>query len=333
MFGEEHFLLEEAYIHLKPRIADDPSTQYDFEVIDIEDLPADKIFDKIVDSCSAYPFIAKQRTIIVKHFEKLTSGRVTKKKQQNPTLLKYLKSPQTTTFLVIMSSDEKLNGTTVKKTKSLPPFPYDYIIDNYEFIEFQGMYESKYPDWIKSRCQKFGKTIAGDAVELLVSLTNPTLRDISNELDKLFLFIGNRNNITKQDVNSAVGASKVYNVFELQKAVGKRQLPESLLIIENMLANDRQEMLIITMLTRYFTALWKTIELASSAGSNTYQLAPKIGVNPYFVNEYLSAVKKYKPEEIDSAFTQLCQADEQLKSSSTDSVYILQKMLISIMDL
>ena len=98
-----------------------------------------------------------------------------------------------------------------------------------------------------------------------------------------------------------------------------------------MLAADRQEMLIITMLTRFFTVLWKLSD-EPATGKNHFQLAGAVGINPYFVAEYLSALKKYKPEELDRAFIALAEADSQLKSTGGSSIMILQKMLLSIID-
>ncbi|MGA2296637.1 MAG: DNA polymerase III subunit delta [FCB group bacterium] len=335
--GEEEFLLDEAYIQLKNALCNDEVTHYDMEIIDTEEYSTDKIYDKIVDSCYAYPFVSERRIVIVKHFEKLTAGKISKKNQNNPSLQKYLSNPQPSTFLIIISSDEKLKGAgssaknkTEKSPKALP-FPYEIIIEKYEFIEFPTVYESKYPDWVVKRCQKFGKEITPDAVELLVAQTNPTLRELNNELTKILLYIGDKNQITLMDVGFIAGSSRVNNVFELQKAVGKRQLSIVLSIIENMLASERQEMLIMTMLTRYFVVLFKLIEERSSS-QNNFQLAGKVGVSPYFINEYFDALKNYTSKEIENSFQYLCKADEELKSTSTDSIYILQRMLINIMD-
>ena len=338
MFGAEEFLLDEAYLQLKNALCKEKAIQYDMEIIDTEDFNSDKIYNKIVDSCYAYPFVSDKRVVIVKHFEKLTAGRISKKNRDNPSLLKYLSNPQPTSFLIILSFDEKLNGLglSVKKTKTekpvkTVPFPYHIIFEKYEYIEYPVVYESKYPDWVLRRCQKYGKEITPDAIELLIAQTTPSLRDLNNELLKILLYIGEKNQITTKDVSFIAGASRVNNVFELQKAVGKRQLSKVLNIIENMLSSERLEMLIITMLTRYFIILFKLIEEKGKA-QNQYQLAGKAGVSPYFINEYLDALNNYSPKEIENSFLELCRADEELKSSSTSSIYILQKMLINIID-
>jgi DNA polymerase-3 subunit delta len=98
-----------------------------------------------------------------------------------------------------------------------------------------------------------------------------------------------------------------------------------------MLSHDRQEMLIITMLTRYFTALWKLMEL-SGRESNQYNLARSAGISYYFLGEYQKALRNYKPSELDRAFVALRSADRSLKTSSQSSIYIMQKMILSIVE-
>ena len=97
------------------------------------------------------------------------------------------------------------------------------------------------------------------------------------------------------------------------------------------LSTDRQEMLIIVMLTRYFSVLWKLLEIPR-AGKNNFQIAGTVGVSPFFVPEYLAAIKRYKPEELNNAFHALLEADTQIKSTSGSSMYIMQKMMISIIE-
>ena len=145
------------------------------------------------------------------------------------------------------------------------------------------------------------------------------------------IYIQDKESISIEDVNSVVGASRKYNVFELQKAVGERNMEKTLKILNSMLSSERQEMLIITMLTRYFTVLWKLLD-ESKKISNNYQLAGKVGVSPFFIPEYISAMRRYKPEELDMAFLALLQADTEIKSTSGKSMYIMQKMIMSIIE-
>ena len=338
LFGEEELLIEEAYNKLISSLCKTPESRYDFEIFDGDGSD----IMRIIDSCSSFPFIAERRVVAVKNFDKIIEKKLPKKEAEKSPLARYLNEPLSQTILILLSGDNSLNGTAAamkkfkdkesadKKINSIK-FPYNIILKKYGWIEFPRTYESQYPKWVTSRFKSHGKVIAADACELLVAHTNPSLRDLNNEIEKLLLFVQDRNKITKSDVAFISGSSKVYNIFELQKAMGARNLKDSLLILENMLSADSQEILILTMLLRYFVVIWKLIEEAPLA-SNNYQLAAKVGVNSFFINDYLSAIRNYSPSEIDRAFILLAETEEKLKSTQTDTLYLMQNMLIRIMD-
>ncbi|MDA3844065.1 MAG: DNA polymerase III subunit delta [Candidatus Kapabacteria bacterium] len=338
MYGEEDFLLDQAYDTLISKLCPDEVSRYDADFVDADE----KSINEVIIAAESFPFTSSKRVVVVKNFHKYFSGVVSKKKQESSPLNSYLKSPSETTVLILKASVEKLKGLSVslnnpskksqaEKTIKNAKFPYGEILREYEWIEFPKVYESDFPRWAIAKIKKAGKEISSEAAQLLTAHVNPVLRELNNEVDKLLLFCKDKDEITVDDINELVGSSRKHNVFELQKSIGQRNLPKSLDILENMLSTDRQEMLILTMLTRYFTTLWKLIE-ASYNESNQYKIAGAVRVAPFFVPEYLAALRKYRYDEIDNAFFALAEADETLKTTSTDSIYVMQKMLIKIMD-
>lgn len=336
MFGEEELLLEEALEKLINKIVKSKGTDFDFEALDANEIK----IEQLVDCCNTFPFIAQKRVILVKNFDKLFSTRISKKNIDESPFTKYLNQPQNTSFLILISQFSELNGLTEdikknkgqlsKKIQSLK-YPYNLLISKFEWIEFSKIYENQLPHWISLRVKQFGKTIDKEAIKFLIATTNPSLRDINNEIQKVLIFIQDRKNINIDDIRTIVGASRVYNIFELQKAIGQRNLKEAIIILQNMISTDKQQMLIMTMLIRYFIVLWKLIE-AKDKYTNNYQLASAIGVNYYFLNDYKIALNNYTKQEIDRAFIILAETDEALKSTSSDVFYIMQNLLIKIMD-
>jgi len=338
MFGEEEYLLESDYSKLIKSMFPDRKNEFDFEVLDGDNTK----IKTVVDSCLSYPFMSDKRVVVVKNFEKMCSLRSSKINAEFKSFEKYLQSPQETTVLILKTNYDKLNGfanakkgnktTNINKILKAAKFPFDILLKDYDWIEYPKMYESSYPTWIKALAKKGGKAITPEAVEFLIAQTNQDLRSVSNELEKAIIYVKNKKQIELHDISFVVGVSHDYNVFELQKAIGKRDMKQSLLIIENMLANKKnQEMLIMTMVSRYFVILWKLLELAGR-NMNNFDLAREVGISPYFLPEYLEALGKYKPSEIDKALMLLTKTDEILKSSSQNSIALIQRMAIDIID-
>ncbi len=248
-------------------------------------------------------------------------------------------NPSKSTVLVLRASLDNLNGLTnelsrnnakAEKKIDSAKFPLNAILRNHYWIEYPKVYESAFPAWVSRRFSSLGKAITREAADLLIAQCKPTLRDLANEAEKVVLYHKDKKEIGIDEINHLVGHTREYNIFELQKAVGERNIRKSFTILSFMLATDRQEMLVITMLTRYFTMLWKLLD-ESKKTSDPRQLAQAVGLTPYFMSDYLSALKNYSPLELDNAFKFLCEADLSLKSSAGDSLFIMQQMLIKIM--
>jgi DNA polymerase-3 subunit delta len=337
MFGEEEYLLESDYNKLIKSMFQERKNEYDFEVFDGD---TSKI-RTIVDSCLSFPFMSEKRVVVVKNFDKMINFRSKKISPEFKSFEKYLDSPQETSVLILKTNYDKLKGfaNATKSNKTMvinkilkdAKFPFDRLLQEYEWIEYPKMYESSYPAWIKQKAGEAGKTLTAEAIQFLIAQTNLDLRSVSNELEKAIVFVKEKKRIDLDDMSFVVGVSHKYNVFELQKAVGNRDLQLSLRIVENMLANEAQEMLILTMVGRYFIILWKMLELAGRNKSNA-DIAREVGVSPFFVQEYFQALGKYKPAEIERAITLLTATDELLKSSSQNSTAVIQKMVMDIIE-
>ena len=335
LFGSEDFLMEESLNKLIKNLILSESDSYNFDMLDAEETTG----DQIASICSAFPMMSERRVVVVKRFEKLYAGRAKKTDKAAP-LTKYIENPSPSTLLILTTELETMAGLAammngknrdkgLKKIESAKA-PYDTIFGKHEWIEFPRVYESNFASWAVQRFKKAGKTIEPEAAELLVAHTVPTLRDLNNEIDKICTFLDAEREVTVEHITQISGVSRNYNVFELQKAIGNRNMKLSMEILENMLANDRQEMLIITVLTKYFITLWKVVE--ESAKGDMANLANRLGVNQYFLKDYTEAARRYKPQDISRAFLALETADATLKTSASNPLFIMQNMLLKIID-
>lgn len=336
LFGEEEFLVDEAYHALINAAVATEQDRIDFDTLDGETATV----DAAVPMVSAFPFMSARRVVAIKNFEAMFTARGSKKEQNTSPFIKLLQEPPETTFLLLRANLKELNGLRnklgnpkqqeqAKKQIAGLKFPFKTLIENGSWIEFPKIHERDIASWAANRLRERGKEIMPEAVEFLIAKAGASLRDTHNEIEKLLIFIQDKRRITPDDAASVVGASKTYNIFELQKAIGERNLQRSLSIMANMLAAERQEILIITMLTRYFLILFKLIE-AAQATKNTFTLAQTMGISAFFIPEYLGALQRYSPAEIENAIFALAVADKTLKSTSESPQITLQKMLVAI---
>jgi len=321
LFGDEEFLIEEALNRIIESTVDESTRSFNFDLLfGSEATPVD-----IIERASAYPLIADRRVVVVKEIDRTFALRG--KPDENSAFARYMASPAPTTVLVMTAaiSDFLTKGKNGPGAKA----PYNLFVNTAACVQFKKVYDRELPSWTASRIRTRGKDITPDAVELFVGYVGASLRVLNNEIEKLFTFVEERKKITVEDVRAVVGASKVYNVFELQKAVGAKNLELSVEIAERMLRAGEPEQLILTMLTRYFTILWRLIELRSRSKDQN-EIARSLGISSFFVNEYIAALSRYPMGHLRNAFEALLHADIALKTSRVDPALVLQIMLIAI---
>lgn len=337
MFGEEEFLLSEAYDALFKYFAGQPE-KYSIDAFD----SSDASLNDAIDICNSYPFIVEQKAVFIKNFDKYFAGKRSKKIPEKAPLTKYLKDPPPTTIMILTATLEQIKGVSRKiksaakrsaaeKSLTNMAYPYNLLFESHEWIEFPRVYDNQYQAWIEARAKASGKKIAPAAAAYVAANSGDSLRSLQTEIDKLLAYVGDRKDISLEDAVYLAGDSRKSNVFELEKAIGLRALSKSLSILKDMLTGKSQEMLIIAMLSRYFTALFKLIE-ESRRESNQFKLAGAVGVNPYFVEDYISAMRKYKPSEIENAFFALVEADERIKTGYADGLTIMTECVMRIVE-
>lgn len=341
LFGEEEFLIEETVASLLDEMRTRGVDAVDIEVLDGEELAA----DQVIRRAESFPLVGAERMIVVRHFDRISFG---KKHGPEQTLFaQYLRQPSATTVLVLLATDgraatDELKGIAAALSRpkqrekaelkiSRLRFPYNLLLEHAAWIEFPRLAERQLPEWIIQRFKSQGYECPPEVAEYLVIQVGTCLRELANEIAKIMLYVGTHKRISLEDVLSVAGASRVYNVFELQKAIGIGDVTSALKILHYMVRTERQDLFIITMLAHYFLVLWRLDELRRTTTNHT-ELGRAVGISPFFVPEYLAALKRYTAGQIERAFELLHIADVTLKTTSTDALIVLERTILGIMD-
>ncbi|MGD0339713.1 MAG: DNA polymerase III subunit delta [Bacteroidota bacterium] len=302
LYGEEDFLIDEMVQSFINTAVDEGTRGFNLDIVYGNDLET----KDVVALASAYPMMAERRVVVVRDFDRLAN---------NEQLIGYIEQPSETTSLLLLAEKVDMRRK-----------PYVTLKTKAEIIECRPLRDDKVPDWIISRVKERGKVITSEGARLLHAHVGNSLRDLNNEIEKLFIAVGERRTIEIADVTDVVGLSKVYNIFELTRMIGTRNLARSIEIMERMLQAGEQATMMVVMITRHFTTLWKIAELRSKKQSDK-DIAGKTGVNPYFIKEYLSQLDEYPVSRIEANFESLLRADEELKSTQIDTRVVMTVLL------
>ena len=159
-------------------------------------------------------------------------------------------------------------------------------------FESKKLYESNIPGWIQSYLGEKGYAITPKATQMLTDFLGTDLHKVRNELDKLIIALPKSKKIDDADVERNIGISKDYNVFELQNAIGRRDIMRANQIVNYFGDNGKDNPLLVTAISLYgyFTKILK-VHYATDPSQNA--LATALGVNPFFVRDYQMAARNF----------------------------------------
>ena len=269
---------------------------------------------QIIEEAKQFPFGSEKRVVIVKEAQEI------RKIEQ---LESYLDNPQLSTILVICYKYKKIDKrkTFGKKliTKSL-------------FFESKKLYENEVPNWIENYVSEKGFRIEEKAKFMLTEFLGVELSKISNELDKLILLTNNKK-ITSKDVEENIGISKDYNIFEFQEALGSKNILKSYKIVNHFASNTKKHplVLIIGILFSFFQKIMTYHHISDRRRGN---IANKLGVNPFFINQYSLAARNYPQKKLYNIFSYLKEYDLKSKgvnNKNTNDGELLKELIYKIL--
>jgi DNA polymerase III subunit delta len=229
----------------------------------------------IIDTARRFPMMANHQVVIIKEAQTL---------KKIDDLLIYLEKPLLSTILVFSYKYKTLD----KRTKF-----YKTLESHGVYFESVRIRDYLIPAWIERYLMTKGIKTDPNASAMLTEYLGTDLHKIVNELDKLLITLPEgKPVITTSLIEKNIGISKDYNNFELQKAIGEKNILKANMIIHYFANNpkDNPITLSIASLFGYFSKLLTYHYITDKSKNN---VAAVLKVNPYFVKDYEVAASKY----------------------------------------
>lgn len=257
---------------------------------------------EVIGAAKRYPMMADRQVVIVREAQNL-------KYTEEETLLlqSYLNHPLESTILVFVHKNGKADG----RSKAIKLMAKNGVV-----FESKKMYDNQLPEWITTYVSQKGYAIMPEASNLIAESLGLDLHKVANEIDKMLINMPERGNISVDMVSKQIGVSKDFNVFELQKAIGKRDYIKAQQIAIYFTKNPKSGpfVMVVGNLIGFFTKIYLCHTLTDKSKAN---LASKLGVNPYFVGDYETALRNFNYPSTLKAISLLREYD--LKSKGVDN--------------
>lgn len=276
----------------------------------------DTSIEAIIAQAKRFPMMAEHQVVIVKEAQAL-SRNIEK-------LITYAENPQPSTILVIA-----YKGKRIDKRKKL----YKTLYKTAVLLDTKKLYDNQVGTWTRDLLNEKGFKASPKAIALIVEFLGTDLSKINNEIGKLEVLLDKGSEITAQHIEEHIGISKDYNVFELRKALGAKDVLKANRIISYFASNPKANplVLVIGQLNNFFIQLirFHTLTDKSKMGA-----ASALKISPYFVGEYQSAARNYPLKKLSRIISYLRQADAQSKGVAVNQLSdndILKELIFKIL--
>ncbi len=309
--GEEDYYIDVVIDYAEHKILSESEAGFNLTIF----YGRDADWSAVVNACRRYPMFAERQVVLLKEAQQM---------KDIDKLESYVDNPLSSTIFVVSYKEKTLDGrTSLSKT----------LKKKAEVFTSKKIYDSKLPEWTAEMVQSKGYSIAQKALMLLVDHIGNDLSRIANEVDKVLVNLGGEKLITEDDIENYVGVSKEYNVFELQDALGKKDLAKAIKIINYFEGNPKAApiQMVLPALYNYFS---KAYMLCSMHGKDDKTAATAIGVNPFFIKDYHAIVRNYSFSGVEQALLLLHQYNLRgvgVGDTGTPDASLLKEMVVKMM--
>ena len=305
--GRERYLVDRAVELLRTRVLDPRTRDFNYELFYGKEAGA----ARIAQAARTLPMMAKRRLVLVRDADEM-------KGDELGALIPYVSDPAPETCLVFVAekADQRLKFFTAFKKHGV-------------LIKLDPLYERQLPDFVRGEAKARGVTLAPDAVTMMVDEIGAELGQLADAVERLAIYVGERKEVTAEDVDKVVATTRQRNVFELANAVGAGDRAHALAVLSSMLGARESGVRIVAMLARHLRQLWITSELLERT-RDKFEIAGALGIPPFFADDIIKQARTIDAVRAKRMHAALFKADKDLKSSRLEDARLLEGLILEL---
>lgn len=202
-------------------------------------------------------------------------------------------------------------------------------------VELARVEESEAMRWIVETGKEQGVQVDSDAARELVDTLGGDMLMVSNELEKLVLYAGEKKKITLGDVETMVLAAKQRSLYELTDAISGKDRVKALEVLEAILSTSEGEDAAIGhlyMLAKTYRQMLVISEKNVRDSRALWQvLWQGFRVPPFAAEDLIRQARRYKSRrELARGLRLIARADLALRSNPTSKRFVLEKLVMDL---
>ena len=315
-YGEEAYFIDIAVKALENEVLTEDEKAFNQTVV----YGKDTNYNDILALARQYPMMGDKQLIIVKEAQDL-------KLNENETkiLENYAENPVESTILVFAHKHKKVDS----RKKVFKTLQTKKMLFHSEAVKDYNLAK-----WIDDEAKSLKINLAPGISQLLADYLGNDLSRIANELNKMKLVLKEGEILDGKLVETHIGISKEFNVFELQKALGKKDANNAFKIAYYMGKNPKTNPIVMTIgnLYNFFS---NVIMYHTLAGQSPQTIASEMGVNPYFIKDFAESARLFPLKHATRTISILREIDLKSKglgAVNMDDGELLKEMVYKILN-
>lgn len=308
LHGPDGFTQSQKIAELKASLGDATMADLNLTVLEGRNLK----LAEIQHHANAIPFLADKRVVIVKGF--LTQ--LGRKKSVVEPVIDYVAQLSPTTDLVFVESESLDKRHPMLKLKSA------------EILHFDLPTGKTLINWIRQRVKQEGATIQPDAADYLARLVGPNLLALTNEIEKLALYVvGHSRPITPDDVTLLVPYKEEAEDFGLSNAIGQRNSRQAYDQLRKQLDDGRHPMVILASIATQVRNLIEVKDMAERGMTATAIAQAKGWRSDYAAKARLRDARNFSMARLERTLEALLETDLAIKTGRTEALLALEMLV------
>jgi DNA polymerase-3 subunit delta len=325
LIGENDYSLCQVLEEIKTSIGDPASVMSNTTVLE----GAKVTPEQLRSACETVPFLADKRLVVVEGLlERFQSKNKGKKKKSSSKpdpledfqpLIESMKDLPPFTELVIIGGDVKSNNPLLL---GLAPLA--------KVRKFPMLKQEELKKWVQQRVAQSGQGsgISTGAVNLMVRLVGNDLWTMSNEIDKLVLFVGERN-IEEADVRAVVSHAREANIFTMVDAIMESRVSLAQEVLQQLFQQGMAPAQVLVMLARQARIIFQVRDMRDR-GVSRGAIQTKLGlVNNFVWQKAWEQADKYSPARLNEVYHKLLDADIAVKTGKYGDPELVLDILVA----
>lgn len=302
-YGEDRFLIQEAVQILKNSYLENDPSGSGIEVLSARNVQP----VEIVERANTVSFF-QGKLVIVEDIPYFQEGQGD---SLNP-YYEYFKNPNPGTCLLFLAE-------SVHKGRKF----YKAIEEAGVILEFMPPKRAQdWQIWLDSELMSRGKKMRPDVKNLFLEWAGHQSGVLSQELDKLVLYVGEREMIRAEDVKEMVPQTSEATVFELLDAVAARSSAVALQKLNQVLRQEHA-LKVLTLLVRQVRMLLGMHALRQKGG-NVNDAPRFLGIKPYEAQKLWKQSIKLNWGQLESALQECLETEIGIKTGRGEANFLLE---------